>query len=80
MSTFHSRLGINDIIYSVNFQGYKCPYIVREVLFSNKDISYRTQNGIHICYEYELDNINNHLNFYFTSKQKRDNFIKSNNL
>ena len=75
------RLGIGDIIYSVNSEGYVHPYMINQVLFSKKDVAYRNAIGTHICYEYELDNIHTDSDrYYFTSKVKRDEFIKSKNL
>ena len=78
MSTFNSRLGIGDMIYSVNSEGYKQPYIIGCILFSKKDTAYLDHLGVHICYEWELDNIQIASNrFYFASKIKRDEFIKT---
>lgn len=78
---FYARLGIGDMIYSVNSDGFKHPYIVNQVLFSNNDVAYRNSIGTCICYEWELDNINSESGvYYFTSKVKRDEFIKLKNL
>lgn len=77
MSTYYSRLGIGDMIYSVNSRGFKHPFIINQILFSNKDVAYRNSIGTHICYEWELDNINSESDvYYFTSKTKRDEFIQ----
>ena len=83
MSTFNARLGIGDIIYSVNLEGYKHPYIINQVLFTSKDISYKNAIGAHICFDWELDstiNSDDKYRFYFTSVTKREDFIKTMNL
>ena len=78
MGTHYSRLDIGDMIYFINSHGFKHPYIVGQILYSkNNDVEYRNHIGTRICYEWELDNINSESgNYYFTSKTKRDNFIK----
>lgn len=79
MSTFNSRLGIGDMIYSVNSEAYNQSYLIGYILFSKKDTAYLDHLGVHICYEWELDNIQIASNrFYFASKNKRDKFIETN--
>ena len=78
MSTHYSRLGIGDMIYSVNSKGFKHPFIINQILFSNNDIAYRNAIGTHICYEQELDKCDSESGvYYFTSKVKRDKFIET---
>lgn len=81
MSTYNSRLGICDIIFSVNSEGYCHPWSIGQVLFTSNEIEYRNHIGTHICYDRELDNINSESDmYYFTSKVKRNEFIKTRSL
>lgn len=81
MSTFYSRLGIRDIIFAVNSEGYSHPWSIGQVVFTGGEIEYRTHIGGHICYERELDNVNSESGIYFfTSKTKRDKFIETKSL
>lgn len=77
MSTFYSRLGINDVIYFADSKGYAQSFIIREIKFSTSGIDYINHLGTHICYEHELDNKYTNPNFYFTSERERDEFLKT---
>lgn len=79
MNEFKSTLGLGDMICYVNSKGDKHLYIIGEISFKAGSIVYKNHIGTHICYDWELDNIHKTENsdkFYFTSKVKRDEFIK----